>query len=55
MYLNSYDFFEQNKKDKNPFVTLKNYFVTLPALREKAIEQIKNDVNVCYQRKNQQY
>lgn len=55
MYLNTYDFFQQDKKDKSPFVTLKNYFVTLPANKNEAIEQIKKDVNVCYQRKNKQY
>lgn len=52
MILNTYNFFDADKKDKDPFVTLKNYFVTLPTHKNEAIEQIKSDVNVCYQRKN---
>lgn len=31
---------------------LSNYFVTLPSDKNEAVEHIKHDCNVCYQRKN---
>lgn len=33
---------------------LTNYFVTLPSDKNQAVEHIKHDCNVCYQRKNNQ-
>ena len=33
---------------------LSNYFVTLPSDKNEAVEHIKHDCNVCYQRKNNQ-
>jgi hypothetical protein len=51
MLLNkSLRFFEDKKVGKDSMETLTNYFVSLPKDRNQAIDQIKSDCNVCYQR-----
>lgn len=49
----SFSFFGDDDRRIEPTERLKEYFKKLPSDKESAIEQIKKDINVCYQRNRQ--